>query len=280
MDKELTEGNLPSPFTPFPVFLVTRFSFQTDATFLLLAMAAVTFPSHLFISRFTSLIPSPSLSVTPSRRLRKSPAVRCVARIHEWPLKQNRRWVSVSILVSHCILFADQANAGNFFDKYVKRKKLDPLDAYVPAVILTQLQIKDLERTLEGDKPEFSSCRSLLRSGPAASLRVNIRAVAQYASEDGNGKTAFDDVDQCLRALEELDSLLLHASRNEPDASVKSMKAKIGVALNALDGLLQTVPQEVLNKGRAIADAYRSPDDEEPQPEMSDPEIKQLESIL
>lgn len=26
----------------------------------------------------------------------------------------------------------------------MNRKKLDPLDAYVPAVILTQLQIKDL----------------------------------------------------------------------------------------------------------------------------------------
>lgn len=54
--------------------------------------------------------------------------------------------------------------------------------------------------------------------------------------------------------------------------------------LNVFDfflySLLQTVPQDVLNKGKAIADAYRAPDDEELQPEIADPEIKQLESIL
>lgn len=37
------------------------------------------------------------------------------------------------------------------------------------------------------------------------------------------------------RALEELDSLLLHASRNQPGASVKSMKSNIGIAVNALN---------------------------------------------
>ncbi|XVE97762.1 hypothetical protein REPUB_Repub03eG0046700 [Reevesia pubescens] len=177
------------------------------------------------------------------------------------------------------IFGAADAIAGNFFDKYVKRKKLDPLEVYVPAVILTQLQIKDLEKTLEVDKPEYATCRSLLRSGPAASLRINIRAVAQYASDAGSGENAFNYVDQCLRALEELDSLFLHASRNDGDASVKSMKAKIGTALNALDSLLQTVPSDVLNQGKEIADAYRAPE-EDIKPEEFDPEIKQLESLL
>lgn len=36
-----------------------------------------------------------------------------------------------------------------FFLSYMfNRKKLDPLEAYVPAVILTQLQIKDLGNSL------------------------------------------------------------------------------------------------------------------------------------
>lgn len=35
-----------------------------------------------------------------------------------------------------------------------------------------------VEKSLEGDQPQFATCRSLLRSGPAASLRVNIRAVS------------------------------------------------------------------------------------------------------
>ncbi|GMI89367.1 hypothetical protein like AT2G26340 [Hibiscus trionum] len=196
--------------------------------------------------------------------------------------RESRRSVSISLFLSHVLLAPNYAiAAGSFMDKYVKKKKLDPLEAYVPAVILTQLQIKDLEKTLEvDDKPEYAACRSLLRSGPAASLRVNIRAVAQYASDAGNGENAFKDVDQCLRALEELDSLFLHASRNEPDASVKAMKAQIGTALNALDSLLQTVPSDVLNQGKEIADAYRAPDEDFQQPQELDPEMKQLELIL
>lgn len=31
---------------------------------------------------------------------------------------------------------------------------------------------------LEGDEPKFADCRNLLRSGPASSLRINIRAVS------------------------------------------------------------------------------------------------------
>ncbi|XP_039032657.1 uncharacterized protein LOC120167833 [Hibiscus syriacus] len=138
------------------------------------------------------------------------------------------------------------------------------------------------ETTLEvDDKPEYATCRSPLSSGPDASLRVNIRAVAQHASDAGNGENAFKDVDQCLRVLEELDSLLLHASRNKPDASVKAMKAKIGTALNALDSLLKTVPSHVLNQAEEIDDAHGAPDEDNSQlPRELDPEMKQLESIL
>lgn len=32
-------------------------------------------------------------------------------------------------------------------------------------------------KTLEAEQPQFAACRSLLRAGPAASLRMNIRAV-------------------------------------------------------------------------------------------------------
>lgn len=38
-----------------------------------------------------------------------------------------------------------------------------------------------------------------------------------------------------FRALEDLDSLLLHASRNDPTATVESMKKKMDIALGALD---------------------------------------------
>lgn len=192
-----------------------------------------------------------------------------------------RRSLSIGFILLHSsFALQDRANASPF-DKYVKRKKLEPLEAYVPAVLLSEEQFKDLGKTLDIEKPRYDVSRSLLRSGPAASLRVNIRAVAQYAADDGNGKVATDAVDRCLRALEDLDSLLLNATRNDPRASVESMKSKIAVALSAIDSLLQTVPTPVLDKGKAIANAYRNPSYEEgSQFEKPDSDLKQLEAIL
>ncbi|GMH17814.1 hypothetical protein Nepgr_019655 [Nepenthes gracilis] len=211
----------------------------------------------------------------PSNRQTK---VKCaLSQERNW--QQSRRMISVTLVLLRCLSLPHYAIAGSIFDKYVKRKKLEPLESYVPAVILTQFQIKDIERSIEVEKPQYVICRTLLRSGTAASLRVNIRAVAQYASDGGKGKIAMSNVDQCLRALEELDSLLLHASRNDPEASIQLMKEKIGVALSALDSLLQTVPSDILDRGKAIADAYRSPE-EDVQLEDLDQQLKQLDSIL
>lgn len=219
-------------------------------------------------------------STVSTAKANKCRPVRCALSPSNW--RESRRLVSISVslALSHLLLFVpEHAVAASLFDKYVKRKKLDPLEAYVSPVILTQLQIKDLEKSLDGDQPQFATCRSLLRSGPAASLRVNIRAVAQYASDSGDGKTASTSVDQCLRALEELDSLLLRATRNDPGASVDSMKTQTNNAINALDSLLKTVPSDVLDKGKVAADSYRS-SLENADVDISDPELKELQSIL
>ncbi|XP_040999098.1 uncharacterized protein LOC121244917 isoform X1 [Juglans microcarpa x Juglans regia] len=210
-----------------------------------------------------------------ARAQRKLPRMNCALSPSKW--RESRRLISISFVLSHLFSIPNYAIAGSIFDKYVKRKKLDPLEVYVPAVILTQSQIKDLEKSLEAEQPQYATCRSLLRSGPAGSLRVNIRAVAQYALDNGNGNSASNSVDQCLGALEELDSLLLRASRNDREASVESMKGKINMALNALDSLLQTVPSDVLQKGKAVADSYMITEDERG---ILDQEMQQLESIL
>ncbi|KAJ3702505.1 hypothetical protein LUZ61_006210 [Rhynchospora tenuis] len=203
------------------------------------------------------------------------------------PPLQYGRITRRSASISAFLFFIASSSQSNYadaspFDKYVKRKKLEPLEAYVPAVLLSQDQFKDLEKSLELEQPRYDEGRSLLRSGPAASLRVNIRAVAQYANDSGNGKVASDAVDQCLRALEDLDSLLLNASRKDPGASVESMKGKITIAIGALDNLLQTVPSAILDKGKAIAEAYRTPSYEEESNtlQQTDPEIRRLEAIL
>ncbi|KAI5669613.1 hypothetical protein M9H77_19466 [Catharanthus roseus] len=244
-------------------------------------MATLHTTAPVSMERFSSMI-SPTFVSTFSLKLsQRQRTFRIGCALLQQERQESRRSVSIALVLLHCVSLPKDAIAASIFDKYVKRKKLDPLETYVPAVILTELQIKELGKSLEVEQPKFADCRNLLRSGPAGSLRVNIRAVAQYALDDSNNKSAFTNVDQCLRSLEELDSLLLHASRNEPDASIKSMKAEIETALEALDSLLKTVPSDILEKGKAIADAYLTPEEEDNvSPEKLDPQLKQLESIL
>ncbi|KAL6648705.1 hypothetical protein ACP70R_012929 [Stipagrostis hirtigluma subsp. patula] len=235
----------------------------------------------------SSLIPTTSggAHVCPSpprpRRRRCCPPVTAAA-VQPPSGGVGRRALSVSGVAAWLAATVGRADAANPLDKYVKRKKLEPLETYVPAVLLTRDQFMDLDKSLEFVKPKYDESRSLLRSGPASSLRINIRAVAQYASGNGQGKVASDAVDECLQALEDLDSLLLRASRNDPSASVETMRSKISIALAALDNLLQTVPSAVLDKGKAIADAYRTPADDYVEESASglDPKLKQLEDIL
>ncbi|CAL9156122.1 unnamed protein product [Musa hybrid cultivar] len=228
----------------------------------------------------SSIVPHGAAHLSSSATRRRG---RCVASSSS-PPSATRRTASIALLSLLCGSSAhpDGADAVNLFDKYVKRKKLDPLEAYIPAVLLSRAQFEDLEKSLDTKQPNYDMSRFMLRSGPAGSLRLNIRAVAQYAAEDGNGKAASDAVEQCLRGLEDLDSLLLQAIRNNPTASVESMKSKLDTVLGALDSLLQTVPSKVLDKGKAIAEAYRIPgyqNDEGP-PEDLDPEVKNLEALL
>uniref|UniRef100_A0A0D9Z2U9 DUF7880 domain-containing protein n=1 Tax=Oryza glumipatula TaxID=40148 RepID=A0A0D9Z2U9_9ORYZ len=198
------------------------------------------------------------------------------------PPSRRRRCCQVAAAAGGIGRRAVSLAGGQTRARLTNTKKLEPLETYVPAVLLTQDQFRDLEKSLEFEKPRYDESRSLLRSGPASSLRINIRAVAQYASSSGQGKAASDAVDECLRALEDLDSLLLQASRNNPSASVDVMRSKISVALGALDNLLQTVPSAVLDKGKAIADAYRTPTDDYEMGDATelDPRLKQLQDIL
>ncbi|KAH7436007.1 hypothetical protein KP509_06G089000 [Ceratopteris richardii] len=174
---------------------------------------------------------------------------------------------------------ADDLTSGPF-SKYIKRKKLDPLDTYIPPVLLSQLQFQDLETKLLSDKPDYSDSRSFLRSGPASALRTNIRAVAQYASEAGDGKGASEAVRECISSIEDLDSLLLRASRNDTSATVQKMKEKIDASVAALDKLLTTVPASILEKGRAIAASYRKGTDLSNDANQADADAKLLESLL
>lgn len=81
--------------------------------------------------------------------------------------------------------------------------------------------------------------------------------------------------------MEELDSLFLRASRKDSNATVELMKSQLGTALNALDSLLQTVPSQVLDRGKAMVEVYRKQDATSTDDDvLESSEIKQLQSIL
>ena len=94
--------------------------------------------------------------------------------------------------------------------RYIKRKKLEPLDAYVPSVLLSRRQLTDVREALvsildpsqaadvpatsaepaDGSEPsgvglsdQLEAIRAFLRSGPLGSLRTDLRAIAKYAAE-------------------------------------------------------------------------------------------------
>ncbi|KAJ4980535.1 hypothetical protein NE237_031372 [Protea cynaroides] len=75
--------------------------------------------------------------------------------------------------------------------------------------------IREIEKTWESERPPYATCRAFWHSGPAVYPRVT---ATQYASEVDNGKVGFSfgDVDHYFRVLEELDPILLRASRNDP----------------------------------------------------------------
>ncbi|KAF6254920.1 hypothetical protein COO60DRAFT_272556 [Scenedesmus sp. NREL 46B-D3] len=178
---------------------------------------------------------------------------------------------------------------GQGIDRYVKRKKLDPLDTYVPLVLEARERLATLD-TVFVTAPTVA--RQLMRSGPFSGLRDNIRALGQYASapaaEGGSGlpeKDAQQLVSGFFRALEDFDLVLYNAVREAKAAQDKADKAnkkksdssdedgdmsemvavdpavgldkeaaaaKLVVAVEQLDKLIATVPDGVLSRSREV----------------------------
>jgi len=60
------------------------------------------------------------------------------------PLASGRRAVALAGIAAWLATAVGRADAASPLDKYVKRKKLEPLETYVPAVLLTIDQFVDL----------------------------------------------------------------------------------------------------------------------------------------
>ena len=138
---------------------------------------------------------------------------------------------------------------------YVRRRKLDPLASYVPAVLAAREQLAGLEGLAASDPVE---ARIELRSGAFEGLRDNVRAVGEYAgSSSGSGSGSSNSssengsVKAFFESVQKLDYELFAAAREKRDPSSTAGEAlRAGVA--ALDALLATVPAADLDEARRL----------------------------
>jgi hypothetical protein len=91
-------------------------------------------------------------------------------------------------------------------DRYVKTRRLDPLESYVPSILLAQSQLRDIPDAVR--EAGVDVARVILRSGSFDGLRDNIRAVGEYASVRIGKSTAQTRVKAVFAAIEAIDSLL------------------------------------------------------------------------
>eukprot|EP00882_Tetradesmus_deserticola_P001731 GHRQ01001860.1.p1 GENE.GHRQ01001860.1~~GHRQ01001860.1.p1 ORF type:complete len:265 (+),score=80.30 GHRQ01001860.1:175-969(+) len=234
------------------------------------------------------------VSPGPARCFRRRHVCQASAQQQQWAGAVSRRQLlecssALAAAVALNVVQPSPAYAG--IDRYVKRKKLDPLETYVPLVLEARERLATLD-TVFVTAPTVA--RQLMRSGPFSGLRDNIRALGQYAStpvaDGGSGlpeKEAQQLVSGFFRALEDFDLVLYNAVREAKAAQDKADKenkkrsesadedgevsdmvvvdpavgldkeaaaAKLVVAVEQLDKLIATVPGGVLARSREVLD--------------------------
>ncbi len=88
-----------------------------------------------------------------------------------------------------------------------------------------------------------------------AGLRDNIRALGEYAVQNGvqTESAAAELVKGVFRSFDAFDRVLDAAIRDkEATFDVAASEVKVNEAIKALDGLLATVPNDILEKSRAV----------------------------
>lgn len=133
--------------------------------------------------------------------------------------------------------------------KYIKQKQLDPLETYVPVVLQARSQLVDAGQVMLSD---VTGARQLLRTGAFSGLRDNVRALGEYAVKNGRSSTARELVTGFFTALESYDFVLNSSIRTKVDLPVEEAEAKLQAAVVALDNLINSVPEDVIEKSREI----------------------------
>eukprot|EP00238_Polyblepharides_amylifera_P007587 CAMPEP_0196592962 /NCGR_PEP_ID=MMETSP1081-20130531/74296_1 /TAXON_ID=36882 /ORGANISM="Pyramimonas amylifera, Strain CCMP720" /LENGTH=273 /DNA_ID=CAMNT_0041916793 /DNA_START=201 /DNA_END=1022 /DNA_ORIENTATION=- len=182
------------------------------------------------------------------------------------------------ILTSQLLSNSNPAHAG--FDRYIKKKPLDPIETYVPSLFLTRDQYALIDSELTASAPldeRVDTCKELLREGPAGAMRDNMRSVARYVAEEFGadskvGREATSALDSFIISVDSLDGALNAAKRSKKFSGpqVAATQAHLEDVLTSIDKLLATLPTSVLVRSQAIADAssinFQLPPDDIPKP--------------
>lgn len=143
-------------------------------------------------------------------------------------------------------------------NQYVKRKRSDPLETYIPPLIAARIQ---LQQAMEVMAEAPDTARQLLRKGAMDGVRSNVRVVGEYAVQDAGQPDA--EVTKIVKgfflALEKYDRVLLIASRDEVNRKLPAEAKDLGdAAIAALDKVLTLVPEEMVAKAREIIAALQA----------------------
>eukprot|EP00890_Picochlorum_soloecismus_P001367 jgi/Picsp_1/2230/NSC_05694-R1_hypothetical protein CHLNCDRAFT_58696 [Chlorella variabilis] len=134
--------------------------------------------------------------------------------------------------------------------KYVKRKKLDRIDSYVPPLFRARDQLIRIGRVMLQSPTE---AREQLRSGAFSGLRENVRSVGEYVSEQKGSDEGKVLVRNFFQELEGLDFVLLSSSR-EGELRADEARTKLDSTIKRLDLLLEEIPKDILDKARNVID--------------------------
>lgn len=163
--------------------------------------------------------------------------------------------------------------SGRGLSRYIKKKKLDPIDTYIPTVLQARKQLVKAGTVM---KQDAQAARTLLRKGSFSGLRDTVKALGEFATDAGMPtEKAQQLVNNFLMSLQVLDNTLITSLRSKvpvPDIADKQMEKTI----QDLDSLLATVPPQQVEQAQQLLDEVKAFFADPPQNDKDVQALKQL----
>jgi hypothetical protein len=156
--------------------------------------------------------------------------------------------------------------------KYVKKKKLDKIDTYLPPLFLARDQLVRVERV---SLQSPADARQQLRSGAFSGLRDTVRSVGEYISREKNDEALGKRlVAGFFKELEAIDFALLSATRSET-LDVAGIRSHVDGCVKAIDALVAQLPEDIVSKAQGVAKAVSEAEEQDFSTDV-DPDMKLL----